>query len=87
MLSIQSSPSRHNFKVDVEVGEIHWEEENGGFNLDLKPLGPAMMIKDLGDGDYEGMMATSQMFEIQGTFNGEKVSGLGAYDAGITTHE
>lgn len=80
MLQIQSSPSRHNFKVDIEEGNIHWEEENGALNVDLKILGPAMMIKDQGDEDYEDMIATSQMFEIKGTLNGENVSGLGVID-------
>lgn len=77
---IYSWPSSNNFKVDVSVGNTHWEEENGALNLDLKSLGPAMRYTDLGDEGYEGMMVTGEPFEVKGTLNGEGVSGLGTLD-------
>ncbi len=52
MAKIESFPSKHNFKVHIGVGEIHWEEENGALSLDLKSLGSAMLYKDLGDPDH-----------------------------------
>lgn len=78
--NIKSWPSRHNFKVDIEVGKIHWEEESGAVNLDLKSLGTAMRYTDLGEGDYEGMIVTCEVFEVSGTINGEPVSGVGGMD-------
>lgn len=78
--TIQSWPSRHNFKVHIEVGRIHWEEEDGALNLDLKSLGPAYRYTDVGDGDYESQISTCEFFEVEGIFNGEHVTGLGCLD-------
>lgn len=85
---IESWPAKHNFKLDIQVGKIHWEEENGALNLELNSLGPALLYKDLGDGDYQGDVSTHESFEIKGALNGEEVSGLGVlmlawYPAGI----
>ena len=77
---IASWPSKHSFEVDIAVGRIHWEEENGAVCLDLESLGTAMRYSDLGDGDYEGTIVTCEVFEVEGTINGEPVRGVGGLD-------
>ena len=80
-IKIRSWPSKHNFRIDIEVGKIHWEEENGAVNLDLKPVGPGFLHSDLDELDgFEGMEVTCEVFEVTGTINGEKVTGYGGLD-------
>jgi hypothetical protein len=77
---IKSWPSKHNFQIELGVDQGHWWEENGALDLHFKSLGPAMRIIDPGNGAHEGLVYTSEMFELKGTLNGEAVSGLGGLD-------
>ncbi len=80
MARIKSWPSKHGFQVDLYTDRIEWQEEKGALDLQWKTLGPAMRLSDLGGESHEGLVYTSEMFEVKGTLNGVAVSGLGGLD-------
>ena len=80
MARIKSWPSKHNFTIDLYTDHITWQEENAALDLEWKALGPAMRLTDSGSKDHEGLIYTSEMFEVKGRLNGIEVSGLGGLD-------
>lgn len=84
-------PTAH-FQLDIEPGKYHWQE---GDNIDLhyEALGPAARFLTLGGEVHkEEIYYAVEMCKIEGTIDGEKVTGFGSLDqvwqtAGIAWHQ
>lgn len=80
------------FQIDIEPGKFRWQD---GDDIDLHytSLGPAMRFLTLGGPKFkEEVFYTAEMCKIEGTVNGEKVTGFGSLDqawlnAGVAWHQ